>query len=330
MHIHSHTTVYWQPGTFAGWPANHGAWQWGNEFLVGFMTGPYQKVMRGHHIGKPYTKLFARSVDGGESWTTETPNVNFNAEVILGPAPKFPLKGDTIIRVCGVYDTGGETCFREGGFYLSHDRGLTWIGPYALTGTGLLFRGKFECSARMCVVGDLVFLTNKIIDNFGTDQAFVFKWTGDKFQYRGTISSDNNRSACPAAAAIGTRLVAVLRRMGVRDYWLEAFVSENKGVTWQSSGIVYRMRTSNGNPPALIETNGVLVCAWGDRDDHTIKAALSTDGYNWRLLGSIRAGGKSDIGYPQLFRRQDSSLVCVYYWAHPGEEQHIEATRFSI
>ena len=31
--------VYYEPGRFGGWPANAGAWNWGDEILVGFKKG---------------------------------------------------------------------------------------------------------------------------------------------------------------------------------------------------------------------------------------------------------------------------------------------------
>ncbi len=34
-----HVMVYHRPGQFAGWPANHGIWCWGDEILVGFSAG---------------------------------------------------------------------------------------------------------------------------------------------------------------------------------------------------------------------------------------------------------------------------------------------------
>lgn len=37
-----HGEVYTELDIYAGWPANHGAWQWGNEFLVGFLRGKYR------------------------------------------------------------------------------------------------------------------------------------------------------------------------------------------------------------------------------------------------------------------------------------------------
>src|SRR5271157_6478285 len=68
--------VYGEPGRFAGWPANHGIWSWGDEILVGFSRG-YDKD-RGpfHHIDKekPEEFLLARSLDGGTTWSIEQPS----------------------------------------------------------------------------------------------------------------------------------------------------------------------------------------------------------------------------------------------------------------
>lgn len=70
-----HVKVYAVPGRFGGWPANHGAWSWGNEILVGFGAGYYQDLGDRHNIdrGKPEEHLLARSRDGGETWIIETP-----------------------------------------------------------------------------------------------------------------------------------------------------------------------------------------------------------------------------------------------------------------
>jgi hypothetical protein len=67
--------VYKEEGRFAGWPANHGIWAWGDEILVGFSRG-YDKD-RGpyHHIDhdRPEDFLLARSRDGGLTWAVEEP-----------------------------------------------------------------------------------------------------------------------------------------------------------------------------------------------------------------------------------------------------------------
>ncbi len=70
-----HVIVYREPGRFAGWPANHGMWSWGDEILVGFSRGYYKDRGPFHHINKekPEEFLLARSQDGGATWSVEQP-----------------------------------------------------------------------------------------------------------------------------------------------------------------------------------------------------------------------------------------------------------------
>src|SRR5690242_8429276 len=60
-----HVVVYREEGRFAGWPANHGIWSWGDEVLVGFSRGTYKDRGRFHHIDhdRPEEFLLARSRD---------------------------------------------------------------------------------------------------------------------------------------------------------------------------------------------------------------------------------------------------------------------------
>src|SRR5687768_9842951 len=72
-----HVMIYHRPGRFAGWPANHGIWAWGDEVLVGFSAGTYKDLGPDRHAidrGKPEEHLLARSRDGGLSWAIEAPS----------------------------------------------------------------------------------------------------------------------------------------------------------------------------------------------------------------------------------------------------------------
>ena len=53
-----HVVVYREEGRFAGWPANHGIWAWGDEILVGFSRGYYQDRGPFHHIDKEKPEEF--------------------------------------------------------------------------------------------------------------------------------------------------------------------------------------------------------------------------------------------------------------------------------
>src|SRR5262247_685999 len=73
----THVKVFAEPGRFAGWPANHGIWSWGDEILVGFSAGTYKDLGPDRHAidrAKPEEHLLARSRDGGRTWAVEDPS----------------------------------------------------------------------------------------------------------------------------------------------------------------------------------------------------------------------------------------------------------------
>jgi len=71
-----HRTIYAESGRYGGWPANHGAWNWGDEILVGFSAGYVKSQGPDRHAidyERPEEYLMARSKDGGRSWAVENP-----------------------------------------------------------------------------------------------------------------------------------------------------------------------------------------------------------------------------------------------------------------
>ena len=78
--------VYYEKGRFGGWPANFGAWSWGDELLVGFARGYYKDLgEKRHNIDreKPEEHLFARSLNGGETWKLQLNIVNASVLCII-------------------------------------------------------------------------------------------------------------------------------------------------------------------------------------------------------------------------------------------------------
>ncbi|MFV2070538.1 MAG: hypothetical protein ACC645_26520, partial [Pirellulales bacterium] len=74
--VERRVVVYGEKGKFAGWPANHGMWIWGNEILVGFSIGMHKDLGEEYHNidrEKPEQHVLARSLDGGEIWKMEYP-----------------------------------------------------------------------------------------------------------------------------------------------------------------------------------------------------------------------------------------------------------------
>ena len=72
--VHRHVVVYGEKEKFAGWPANHGAWNWGREILVGCVDAHFLNKKHHHsmHKAKPWRAVLARSLDGGETWSGES------------------------------------------------------------------------------------------------------------------------------------------------------------------------------------------------------------------------------------------------------------------
>jgi hypothetical protein len=327
-----HGIVYAEQGVYAGWPANHGAWQWGDEFLVGFLTGKYGRKSM-HNCLEPFTKLQARSVDGGETWTVEKPNVDFEAHWTVDP-PEFNLR-DSIIRVCGCYDHGGDECVDEGGFYLSEDKGKTWHGAYAFRGIEKLFAEPYGNTSRTAVLGDLIFLSRNERGRFATDSTFVAKQHGDGFLFLSWVCDEEARAVMPAVAVSGNGIVATLRRRHYhrRDCWIDAYGSDDGGQSWRFLSQVDSTGGHNGNPPALIALpDGRLVCTYADRTEREMRARVSEDGgKSWSVPHITLRKGDSDIGYPRLFLRNDGVVVCVYYFVDAASKHnHISSTTFKV
>ncbi len=142
-----HVIVYKEPGRFAGWPANHGIWSWGDEILVGFSRGTYKDRGRYHNIDhdRPEEFLLARSRDGGMTWSVEQPRPpgalagtpGMRHGIMPPDYPRSdPIHLDTPIDFSrpGFAMTLRMENSNNGmsRYYYSYDRGTNWRGPYAL------------------------------------------------------------------------------------------------------------------------------------------------------------------------------------------------------
>lgn len=315
------STVHAEPGIYASHPANHGGWQWGDELLVGFLRGKHG-VGEYHAIQEPYEKWQARSLDGGRTWCAEVPSVDFSG--IGSKEPASLDLADSIIRCCGIYDTGGDDCPSDGAFYMSHDKGRSWSGPHGFEGMDIQAKGR-ECSARTCVLPELsmVFLTSRVQRQFGSDIVLACKVTDGKFSVVSEIASPL-RTVMPAAAVLGDRVIVAVRRpAAVEAYWSELACKEWHGPFYiAATGGNY-----NGNPPALAVRNGVVYAATADRASGAILIKSSSNGERWDDVCIVKQGPSSDIGYCRLFAVSDG-LACVYYWTDKeGGAARIECAR---
>ena len=336
--------IHKERGIYCGWPANHGSWQWGDELLVGYMVGGFDRLGVGngmHAILHPYNKMLARSTNGGETWSPYYPGTNFHGREPSNIVPQFDLNDpDTIIRVCGNYDTGGEDCSIGGAFYLSVNRGWGWTGPYTFIGLDTTLRnGGRWCTGRTRVVGNEVYLSAAKRDQWGTDWIFVARHNGQIFEFdanKDIVLQDHYRAVMPAVAKIGEATVVVCRRKGRGKNWIDVVRQDAPGAPWllvaqpnELAGIA-ETGSHNGNPPALAAFGNRLVCAYANRSVKSMQFVWSDDkGKTWSDPMEFDRGQDNDIGYPQMFVRTDGLGVCVYYWSDtPGDNQHIKACIF--
>jgi hypothetical protein len=326
-----HGIVYKEDGRFAGWPANNGIWSWGNEIVVGFTLG-YFKIKTGHAIDpdKPKVTRFARSLDGGESWSIETPNFldenGKEREAIECPGNFDFTHPDFAMRL------------KMGRFYISMDRCKTWQGPFKLPDfdqrtnlarTDYIINGKHELMAFMAAAKDdgregWPFCA-RTQDGARTWE-FV-SWIGPQ-------PADGGYAIMPTTVRTSdTGLLTMIRRKGItgeeRHYWIEAFTSQDNGQSWQF--LNKPVETNEGNPGHMIRLqDGHLLLTYGHRAaPFGIRAKLSSDeGQNWSEEIILRDdGGNWDLGYPRTVQRPDGKVVVAYYFnEHENTERYIAYT----
>ena len=308
----THRTILRSDSIFYGWPANNGAWQWGDEFLFGVMMARRDGAAVGlHKISGITTPVLIRSSDGGRTWEPEFLKYPlFRGDGDLEPWPAN--MSDRIIRVSGVYDQGGENHLVEGTFCSSADRGKSWTGPHELIGLDLTFGGLHTCTARTSRLDDLVFLSHAK-ERF-QDRVLVARLYEDKFIPVSSLIADMGRLVMPVAVRKGSKIYVACRRRFRERCWIELYVSANDGQTWMiTNHKPLETGGHNGNPPAIAVVGDRLVVAYGNRDIGSMYMAISDGHSPWETF-AFRTGGSIDFGYPQLFTRSDGSLVCVYYW----------------
>ena len=330
-----HVVVYREDGRFAGWPANHGIWSWGDEMLVGFSRGYYKDRGRFHHIDhdRPEEFLLARSRDGGLSWSVEPPRPPGTLAGTPGMRhglmppdlpPERPAELDG--RIDFTHPGFAMTLRMENSnngvsrYYYSYDRGASWRGPYRLplfgqngvmARTDYLVGGPDDC---------LLFLTASKANN-REGRPFCARTTdgGRTWRFLSFIGPEPTGYAImPATVRVSpTDLVTTIRRQDPPKSWLEAYASHDDGRSWSFLSIP-EPDTGEGNPPSLVRLpDGRLCLIYGVRArPFGIRARLSPDaGRTWSDAITLRDdGGSTDLGYVRSIVRPDGKVVAVYYY----------------
>ena len=337
--------VYREAGRYAGWPANHGIWSWGNEILVGFETGYFKYSEKTHSIDwdRPAEHVLARSLDGGETWKLEHP-------VGLKPPPGVKIAG--VPAEAGgkqPIDCPGDIDFTNPNFiltarmenihvgssrfYYSYDRGKTWAGPFRLPNFG---QAGIAARTDYLVNGahDLTLLLTAAKSNGREGRVICVRTTdGGKswklLSFVGPEPGSNDMAIMPSSVRLSPQTILTAIR---HTTWIELYRSDNNGESWEFvTRPVADTGVHGGNPPCLIKLkDGRLAITYGYRaEPFSIRTVVSSDeGRTWSDPVPLRAdGGTWDLGYTRSVVRPDGAVVTVYYFNdHKDTERYIGAT----
>lgn len=356
-----HVKVYYEPGKFGGWPANHGIWSWGNEILVGFSQGLHKDLGPNRHNfdrEKPELHLLARSLDGGETWAIEDPGKSGNGDLVVPDNGSYhgvlrtdvPLQEPVTIEGIDFGDPDLAFTTRmtnsDGGdsyIWYSYDRGHSWEGPGLLPGLGTqgtaartdyIIDGPQECT---------IFLT--AAKSNGEEGRLMCARTtdgGKNWSFLSWIGPEPEGFAImPASVRLSDREILVAARCReASGRFIATYLSEDNGHSWKQLGRAVE-GTGEGNPPAMIRLQDGRICLiYGYRAQRAdieagkatsdIRARLSSDnGRSWSRDYILRNDGSGrDLGYPRVVQRPDGKIVALYYFmdAETGPERYISAT----
>lgn len=351
-----HYKVYYEPGRYAGWPANTGIWSWGNEILAGFSIGYHRESEKSiHFIDREKTEIhvLARSLDGGETWTIEDPakdgKLVFESEFgtqrtdVALPKPQ-KLSRPINFENPNLAFVTRFTKNKKSNFWFSTNKGKGWSGPYTLPDfgmTGLEARTEYIVdSEKEC----LLFLT--ATKSNGKEGRVICAKTEDGGLTWSMVSpigpEPEGFAIMPAAVRLSRRelLVTIRNREGDRNF-ISTYYSRNNGKSWRAFDDAVENTGAGGSPPAMIRLKDGRIClVYAYRSDPStgknaaILAKLSSDnGKTWSKEYVLRSDGSArDVGYPKIVQRPDGQVVAIYYFTDviTGPERYIGATVWNV
>lgn len=350
-----HTVVFQQDGKYAGWPANHGIWSWGDEILVGFVEASFKQTQPGLHTYDPKTaeNRYARSMDGGETWTIKdayaqgqtawghdnniTPDRSKVPEVLKEPMPDFTSE-DFLLTFLRHNNHDGPSHF-----YYSKDKGAYWEGPYVFPnmGTaGLANRTDYHVEGKQTLSA----LVTTAKSNSKEGRVGFVRTTdgGLTWNFISWVTAEHGGfDIMPSSVKLdeNTWLTTIRTRLENGQNLISSYLSKDNGNTWNRLIDPAPDTGRGGSPPALVKLkDGRLALGYIHRSEFgsRVHVRFSADnGKSWSDEITLRSGdgANRDVGYPRMIQREDGKLVMIYYWNHVNDRnakpyRYIAATTF--
>lgn len=350
-----HRVVFQEDGKYAGWPANHGVWAWGDQILVGFVEASFKEAQPGLHTYDPKTaeNQYARSLDGGETWTIQdayslgqTASGNDNniapdrAEVptvLSEPMPDFTSE-DFLLTFLRQNNHNGPSLF-----YYSEDKGAHWKGPYVFPnmGTpGIANRTDYHVEGKQALSA---FVTSAKTNSKEGKVGFVRTTDGGlTWSLVSWVTSEHGGfDIMPSSIRLdeNTWLTTIRTRLENGENLISSYLSKDNGSTWSRLRDPAPDTGRGGSPPALVKLkDGRLALGYIHRSDFGSRVHVrfsSDDGLSWsdEILLRSGDGANRDAGYPRMIQRADGKLVMIYYWNNVNDKdskpyRYIAATIF--